>query len=139
MSQTSSTPSLLLAVAAGSALGGVARLLLSQSVQERWSTPFPAGTLAVNAMGCFVLGFLAELMLATGAFSPGLRAFLTIGFCGGFTTFSTFASETMLAAEEGALRRASWYVGTSVVAGLAGIWLGATAARLLLGFLRRGG
>ncbi len=139
MSQSPSTTTLVVAVAAGSALGGVARFLLAQAVQGRWGSSFPAGTLVVNVLGCLALGFIVQLASGTAEFSPTSKTFLTIGLCGGFTTFSTFASETMLAAEEGALRRATLNVGLSVAAGLVGIWLGAMAARLLLGMLRRGG
>lgn len=139
MSQSPSTTALVLAVAAGSALGGVARFLLTQVVQGRWGTSFPVGTLTVNVLGCLALGFIVQLASETTEFSPTSKTFLTVGLCGGFTTFSTFASETVLAAEEGALRRAAVNVGLSITAGLVGIWLGAMAARLLVGLLRRGG
>ncbi len=137
MSQTPSSAALIVAIAAGSAAGGVARFLLTTVVQDRWSSSFPAGTLVVNVLGCIALGFISYLVLETGEFSPTTRALLTTGFCGGFTTFSTFAMETIRAAEEGALQRAMVYVGSSVIAGLAGIWIGALAARQLLGLIRR--
>jgi CrcB protein len=130
--------SVVVAVAAGSALGGVARLLLSQSVQARWSTPFPAGTLAVNVLGCLALGFIVQLATSTAGFSPLTRTFLTVGFCGGFTTFSAFAGETLFTAEAGAFRRATIYVGSSLVFGIAGVWLGAAMARGVLMLLKRG-
>lgn len=91
----------------------------------------------VNVLGCVALGFISYLVLETGEFSPTTRALLTTGFCGGFTTFSTFAMETIRAAEEGALQRAMLYVGSSVIAGLAGIWIGAAAARQVVSILRR--
>lgn len=137
VSQTSSSAALIVAIAAGSAAGGVARFILSTVVQDRWSTSFPAGTLVVNVLGCIALGFISYLVLETGEFSPTTRALLTTGFCGGFTTFSTFAMETIRAAEEGALQRAMLYVGSSVIAGLAGIWIGAAAARQVVSILRR--
>ena len=137
MSQTSSSAALIVAIAAGSAVGGVARFVLSTVVQDRWSTSFPAGTLVVNVLGCIALGFISYLVLETGEFSPTTRALLTTGFCGGFTTFSTFAMETIRAAEEGALQRAMLYVGSSVFAGLAGIWIGASGARQVLSIIRR--
>ena len=137
VSQTSSSAALIVAIAAGSAVGGVARFMLSTLVQDRWSTSFPAGTLVVNVLGCIALGFISYLVLETGEFSPTTRALLTTGFCGGFTTFSTFAMETIRAAEEGALQRAMLYVGSSVIAGLAGILIGAAAAREVLSIIRR--
>ncbi len=125
-----------LSVAAGSALGGVARYLLATAVQQRSSGLFPLGTFVVNLVGCLLIGFLMRVILDTGEFSPAARAFLTAGFCGGFTTFSTFAWEAMAAAEEGALRRAIIYVGGSVVVGLCAVWLGSAAARMVLDLVR---
>ena len=126
----------VLSVAAGSALGGVARYLLASAAQQRSAGFFPIGTFVVNVAGCLVMGFLMRVILDTGEFSPTARAFLTAGFCGGFTTFSTFAWEAMAAAEEGALRRAIAYVGGSVVLGLCAVWLGSAAARLVLDLVR---
>jgi fluoride exporter len=123
-------------VAAGSALGGLARYLLAVAVQNRTTPLFPIGTLVVNVVGCLMLGFLMRLILDTGEFSPAARAFVTLGFCGGFTTFSSFAYEAVAAAEEGALRRALAYVGSSVVLGLLAVWLGSAAARLVLDLVR---
>lgn len=127
---------LVAAVAIGSAAGGVARYLLSEAVDARTTSAFPSGTLLVNLLGCIALGFLAHVTMESLEFSPELRALLTTGFCGGFTTFSTFALETVRAAEEGAYRRAVTYVGGSVAAGLVGIWIGMLAARMLLHALR---
>ena len=129
---------LLLAVAAGSAAGGVARYLLSESLQARAGTAFPLGTLLVNLTGCLALGFIAHVVLSTGEFSPTTRALLTTGFCGGFTTFSAFAYETVSLMEEGSWLRASMNVGMSVGIGLVGIFAGAMAAKWLLHLMRGG-
>jgi fluoride exporter len=126
----------VVSVAIGGAAGSVARYLLSGALQERTSSFFPVGTLAVNVSGCLAIGFLMRLVLDTGEFSPTLRALLTTGFCGGFTTFSAFAWETIGAAEEGAWRRAVAYAGGSVVLGIGAVWLGSFAAQLLLRALR---
>jgi fluoride exporter len=123
-------------VAAGSALGGVARYLLTAAVQQRSAGFFPIGTFVVNVVGCLIIGFLMRVILDTGEFSPAARAFLTAGFCGGFTTFSTFAWEAMAAAEEGALRRALVYVGGSVIVGLCAVWIGSATARMVLDLVR---
>ena len=123
-------------VAIGGAAGSVARYLLSGAIQERSATMFPVGTLLVNVSGCLAIGFLMRLVLDTGEFSPPVRALLTTGFLGGFTTFSTFAWESMGAVEEGAIRRALAYVGGSVVLGLAAVWVGSAAAQLLLHAIR---
>ena len=126
----------VISVAIGGAAGSVARYLLSNALQERSGTLFPVGTLVVNVTGCLAIGFLMRLVLDTGEFSPTARALLTTGFCGGFTTFSTFAWETIGAVEEGAWRRALAYSGSSVVLGLAAVLLGSAAAQLLLHALR---
>lgn len=126
----------ILSIAAGGAVGSVARYLVAKAIQDHFGSAFPAGTLVVNLAGCIVLGFVMRIALDTGEFSPTTRALLTTGFCGGFTTFSTFAWETIALVEEGALRRAAMYMGGSLLAGLAGIWLGTAAARLLLSAVR---
>ena len=119
-------------VAIGSALGGVARFLLSAAIQQKAGTVFPIGTLLVNISGSLLLGFLMSYALSTTAISPEVRGLLTAGFCGGFTTFSTFTYETMLLVEEGELGRAALYVLVSVIVSLIGVYLGITAARGLI-------
>jgi CrcB protein len=119
-------------VAIGSALGGVARFLLSTAIQQKAGTVVPIGTLLVNISGSLLLGFLMSYALSTTAISPEVRGLLTAGFCGGFTTFSTFTYETMLLVEEGELGRAAVYVLVSVIVSLIGVYLGITAARGLV-------
>jgi len=111
-------------IAFGSALGGAARYSLGGFVQ-RWSDgEFPYGTLAVNVIGSLLLGFLVRYALETQALSTEVRAFLTIGFCGGFTTFSTFSFESATMLERGEWTRLAVYAGLSllltIVAALAG-------------------
>jgi fluoride exporter len=127
----------ILSVAAGGGVGSVARYVFARTMQDHFGSTFPVGTFAVNLLGCLILGFLMRIVLDTGEFSPTTRALLTTGFCGGFTTFSTFAWEATALIEEGSLRRAAAYVSGNVVAGLAGIWLGTAAARLPLSAVRR--
>jgi fluoride exporter len=119
-------------VALGSAVGGVARFGLSGLVQQRAGPTFPLGTLVVNVSGSLLLGFLWRFALGTDSISPEVRALLTAGFCGGYTTFSTFSYETMVLLEEGASARAGAYVMLSVFLSLGGAWLGITGARALL-------
>jgi CrcB protein len=126
----------VVAIAIGSGAGGVARYLLTSSISARAGTSFPLGTFVVNVSGCLAIGFLMRLMLDSGQFSPTTRAFFTTGLCGGFTTFSTFSWETIAAIEEGALRRAALYALSSVVVGLACVWLGSATAQLLLRAMR---
>lgn len=122
---------LILAVAAGSAAGGVARYLLTEAIQLRTDTSFPFGTLLVNIVGCFALGFITQAVLQQHEASPRLRAFLTVGLCGGFTTFSAFSMETVRMLEEGDVARASGYIGASVVLGVVALWLGMVAGRMM--------
>ena len=131
--------SLVLAVATGSAVGGVARFLLTDAVQQRSVSAFPVGTLVVNVVGCLALGFIMQLALDTGELSPTARALLTTGFCGGFTTFSTFSWETLALIQAGSLRRAAFNALGSVTFGLAAIWIGMLGGKVLLGALRKGG
>jgi CrcB protein len=119
-------------VALGSAVGGVARFALAALVQQNASTNFPVGTLIVNISGSFLLGLLFRYSLGTSAITLEMRALLTAGFCGGYTTFSTFSYDAVLLLEEGRSGRAGAYVASSVVLSLAATWLGVMAARALL-------
>ena len=124
-------------VAVGSAAGGLLRFLLGALIQQKTGSTFPIGTLAINVGGSLALGFLLRYALGTPAVSAEVRAFLTAGFCGGFTTFSTFSYETAALLEEGDYHRAAWYVGLSVALSLAAVFLGAGLARDLLSLRRR--
>jgi CrcB protein len=124
-------------VALGSALGGVTRFLLGTFIQQKTGTTFPIGTLLINISGSFLLAFLLRYALATTVISPEIRGFLTTGFCGGYTTFSTFTYEAMVLIEEGEIGRATAYVLLSVVVALIGAYLGIIAARELIA-LREG-
>jgi len=123
-------------VALGGAAGSAARYLLALFVQQRVGTSFPVGTLLVNITGSFLLGFLIRYSLATPAISAETRALLTTGFCGGYTTFSTFSYETMMLFEEGAHGRALGYVLASLLLSLAGTVAGFGVARELLALRR---
>ena len=118
----------LLYVGAGGFLGSVMRYVLTLSVQRIVpETQFPWGTLAVNALGCFAIGFLGMRMMAPDA--PG-RLFLVVGILGGFTTFSSFGFETYTLANDGEPWQALGNVTLQVVVGLAAVWIGALLARL---------
>ena len=110
----------------------MSRLLLGGFVQLRTGATFPVGTLVVNVTGSLVLGFVLRYAVATPALSPEVRALLTTGFCGGYTTFSTFSYETAAMLEDGQYARAAAYATFSVLLALAGTWLGFIAARELL-------
>jgi CrcB protein len=116
-------------IAAGSALGGISRYLVGGIVQKILDTTFPAGTLLVNLTGSFLLGLFLRYALETPTLTPELRAFLTIGFCGGYTTFSTFSYETFAMLEDGEWGRAGAYAALSVLLALGATILGFMAAR----------
>ncbi|HXE61105.1 MAG TPA: fluoride efflux transporter CrcB [Gemmatimonadaceae bacterium] len=119
-------------VAIGGAVGSAARFALSTMIQ-RWSgTPFPIGTLVINITGSLLLGFLIRYALGTSSITPEVRALLTTGFCGGYTTFSTFSYESIVLLESGQYGRAGFYVVISVVVSLAATLAGMAAARELL-------
>ena len=116
-------------VALGGALGSVLRYLLgawTQTVSK--SIDFPYGTLIVNLIGCFVIGFLAQLAEAHGVFNPESRAFVFVGILGGFTTFSSFANDSVNLMREGEFLNALANVGANVILGLILVWLGRTVA-----------
>jgi len=124
-------------VAVGGAVGSVSRFLLGAFIQQRTGATFPLGTLVINITGSLLLGFVFRYALATGAISPEVRALLTTGFCGGYTTFSTFSYETAALIEDGQYGRAGLYVTLSVVVSLIGAFVGIAAARELLAFRER--
>lgn len=120
------------AVAIGGAVGSVARLLLSGMLQRVTATTFPVWTFVVNLSGSILLGFLMRYLIEGSQVSASTRALLTTGFCGGFTTFSTFSYETATLVEQGDWRRAATYVGLSVVVSLLGTFGGIELARELI-------
>lgn len=118
-----------LAVAVGGAVGCCARYGLTQLVQLVYSRNFPLATLIVNVLGCFVMGFLFFATLERVSASPVLRAAILSGGLGGFTTFSTFAMESLLLFEDNETGYAVLYLGLSVFLGLVAAMLGAYIAR----------
>jgi len=121
--------SLLLAVGVGGFFGALGRYLVSGWVQD-WShsATFPYGTMAVNLLGAFLLGFLVFLGESRGVFSAETRAFLLIGFLGAFTTFSTFELETFNLFHDGESLAGLLYAGGQVFIGFAAVWLGRVLA-----------
>ena len=119
----------ILFVAFGGALGSVSRYLLGTWIQSvSKSIDFPFGTLIVNLIGCFVIGFLSQLAEARGVFTSEARAFIFIGILGGFTTFSSFGNDTINLLRDGETFNALANVGANVILGLLLVWLGRTVA-----------
>ncbi len=124
-------------VAVGSALGGVSRYAIGGAVQQRFGLAFPAGTLLVNITGSLLLGFIMRLALGSSQISPETRILLTTGFCGGYTTFSTFTYDTAAMIEGGQYRRAALYITLSVVLSLVATFAGFALAQSALTFRSR--
>lgn len=116
-----------LLIAAGGAIGSVARYLLSSAVLRATGTLFPAGTFVVNVAGCLVFGAIVG---ASQRFvlSPDARMFLLVGIVGGFTTFSSFAYESFALMRDAQYSWAIINVAGQVIAGIAGVWVGYVAA-----------
>lgn len=125
-------------VAVGGALGSVARYWLSNAAAAAIGFSFPWGTLLINVLGSFVIGFFGTLTVEVPRFNvpPEIRVFVMVGICGGFTTFSAFSLQTVELARVGEWQRAGWYIAASVALCVLVCWLGIAAA-LALG-VRRG-
>jgi CrcB protein len=116
-------------LAAGGILGTFARYFLSGTVHRVFGATFPFGTLAVNLIGCFAIGFLAVLAEEKFLLGPTARVFLMIGFCGAFTTFSTFIFETSNLTRIGENFFAFLNISLSVILGFLVFRLGVMLAR----------
>lgn len=121
----------LIAIALGGSVGAVARFLVANGIYGLLGRGFPHGTLFVNVSGSFLMGFLTELMLQRFAMAVEYRAAILVGFLGAYTTFSTFAIETLYLFEAGSLLKAFLNIFLSVVLCLAGVWFGLIWGRLI--------
>jgi CrcB protein len=122
-----------LAVAAGGALGAVARFAMAGAVQRAASDTFPWGTLAVNVLGALLMGIIVEGAARIWTMAPDFRLFLTTGVLGGFTTFSAFSLETALMIEKGDWGFAIAYIAASVALTVLFLFCGMWAIRSLAG------
>ena len=113
-------------VALGSALGGMARYGIGLAAARLWGSGFPWGTILINVLGSFVIGCFATLTLPAGRLpaAPGLRVFVMVGLCGGFTTFSSFSLQTLELARDDAWGAAFANIALSVLLCLAAVAAG---------------
>jgi len=119
-------------VGAGGCVGAMLRYAVSGYVQNALrDAQFPYGTLAVNVMGCFVIGLLSQVADARGVFTTESRLFVFTGVLGGYTTFSTFANESMNLLRDGQAMAVVANVAIHVCAGLVAVWLGRVIAALM--------
>lgn len=121
----------IILVAVGGALGSVARYLLSRAVQDSAFSPFPLGTMAVNVLGCLLIGVVCGLAAAGGVIGDDMKLLLTAGFCGGFTTFSTFVSESLSMLKAGDMLLCAAYMGGSAALGLLAAAAGLQITKLI--------
>ncbi|HRQ33213.1 MAG TPA: fluoride efflux transporter CrcB [Anaerolineales bacterium] len=121
----------ILLAGVGGFIGSALRYVLGGYVQGLSKGLFPYGTLAVNVIGCFVIGFLSQLAENRGVFSSEARVFVFIGILGGFTTFSSFGNETLNLARDGEMLGAFANIGLNVFLGLLAVWLGRTVSTLI--------
>ena len=123
----------LFLIGLGSALGGMARYGAALYLARRFDETFPWGTLFVNVTGSFVIGFFFTLTGTGGrlAISPDWRAFVTVGLCGGYTTFSSFSLQTLVLMQRGEWALAGLNTLGSVASCFLAVWLGAACALAL--------
>lgn len=114
----------VLYVAAGGAIGAALRYLVNGRITTWLGTGFPYGTMTVNVLGSLLMGLLIGYLYKTLPHSMALRAFLAVGVLGGFTTFSAFSLDVVNLIERGQLWGAGLYVGVSVVASVAALFVG---------------
>ncbi|MCL4157165.1 UNVERIFIED_CONTAM: hypothetical protein GTU68_000264 [Idotea baltica] len=115
----------------GGACGATARFLVVSKVGEKFGSNFPYGTLTVNVIGSFVMGFLAIMLVERLALDPLLKLGVFVGFLGAFTTFSTFSMDTLSLLESGQSFRALLYMFVSVLLSVLAVWLGVVLGKTL--------
>ncbi len=112
------------AIAAGGALGAVSRHFVNQGIMSVTKATFPLGIMSINILGSFLMGVLVALFAAKLDLSQGWKLFLSTGFLGAFTTFSTFSLDTMTLFSRGDVAGSALYVAGSVILSIAGVFAG---------------
>jgi len=122
---------LILLVGTGGFLGTVARFLTSRYFSAYFPSSFPYGTFVVNVVGCFLIGLIYGISEKGNFMSTEWRLILTVGFCGGFTTFSAFAAENMAMLRDNELFNFFLYTGSSIFIGLLATFVGIMLIKIL--------
>ncbi|MGC9150153.1 MAG: fluoride efflux transporter CrcB [Microbacter sp.] len=121
----------ILLIGSGGFIGSVARYYVSKINLYIQFLSIPVGTLLVNVLGCFIIGFLTGIVEQRTILTVEWRMFLMVGFCGGFTTFSTFANENLMLLHNGLSYSALLYTGASILLGFTAVYLGFNAASVI--------
>lgn len=122
----------ILYISLGGVAGTLSRYGLEGWIQSRTSSGFPLGTLIVNLAGSMLLGFILRLATGAALISPDVRAGLTIGFCGAFTTMSTFSYESVTLLNDGDYLRVALYMSATILGCVVAVVLGTALANKLL-------
>jgi len=120
----------ILLIALGGGLGSVFRYLTAQFINKHAQLFFPYATFATNILGCFLIGLFLGLLEKNNVTNPDLKFFLVTGFCGGYTTFSTFSNENVQLFSANQTGTAFLYIGLSVILGLAATWGGLMISKI---------
>jgi CrcB protein len=120
----------LLLIGTGGFLGSISRFLTSRFMQNNFPSAFPYGTLFVNVSGCLLIGLIYGFSERSSLLTPGWKMFLAVGYCGGFTTFSTFANENLALLRDGEILNFLMYTGLSVFLGITATFIGVLITKI---------
>ncbi|HNZ71533.1 MAG TPA: fluoride efflux transporter CrcB [Prolixibacteraceae bacterium] len=122
----------ILIIGAGGFIGSVLRYLTQVASGKILSLSFPVGTFIVNILGCFIIGVVYALSEKNNFLTTEMRLFLAVGFCGGFTTFSTFSNDNLILLKDSQLAFLFFNIFGSVILGVAAVYLGIIAVKTFL-------
>jgi CrcB protein len=120
-----------LLIAFGGALGSIARYWVGSTIASRMGTKFPYGTFVINITACVIIGFSLTFLARRAELNPAWRFLVPVGFIGAYSTFSTYEWETLSTIRTGAFLLAALYAVSSLILGLAAVWVGSLIAEIL--------
>ncbi len=121
----------LLVIGFGGFLGSILRYTVGKSIDGKFNSSFPWGTLTINVVGSFIIGFIYILAMRKAGITENWRLFLGAGFCGGFTTFSAFAWENVNLLDQKLIGTSLIYISASIILGLLAVVAGGWVSRFL--------